>query len=418
VAEIVYATIEDDAEIVPPEMRCIWPGCTRRRAPERAAGSGRQKEYCLKADRPGSGGGPVHNARNRWVRLRNTGNAADDSTGADDPPRDTVTVRGAEAHASVRDKWPVSTATQRASELLDQAHRQHRAALTSLQAERELYQQLGEQFRVMSDPAALDLEIASIGLKAGRDVSQAGEEAARARRAQLQAERERDEALRLKEHADAAAEQFAADTEFAERVLAERTSEFERERDLLQRRVREAQEHADRVSAQAEAVKATAEAAAADARQQAREEIAAAQARADAQAERAQQQAAAVAADARRQIAETRDRAAAGVAAARAEAEQARADAQRARAEAETMREALRQARDDAQARIAAAETSVAVANARAAVVQAEIERLRDERTAELARLLAAHKAALDAERARAKRAEGELDALRADAGR
>ena len=71
-AEIVYATVEDDAETVPPELRCIWPGCPRRRSPGRAAGSGRQKEYCLKADRPEAGGGPVHNARNRWAWLRNT----------------------------------------------------------------------------------------------------------------------------------------------------------------------------------------------------------------------------------------------------------------------------------------------------------------------------------------------------------
>ena len=44
-AEIVYATVADDAETVPAELRCIWPGCTRRRAPGRAAGSGRQREY-------------------------------------------------------------------------------------------------------------------------------------------------------------------------------------------------------------------------------------------------------------------------------------------------------------------------------------------------------------------------------------
>ena len=77
------------------------------------------------------------------------------------------------------------------------------------------------------------------------------------------------------------------------------------------------------------------------------------------------------------------------------------------------MREALRQAADQARARIAAAEASAAAANARAAIIGAEIERLRGERAEELARLQAAHPAALDAERARAKRAEDELDALR-----
>ena len=55
---------------VPAEQRCAWPGCTRRRAAERTTGSGRQKEYCLQADPPEAGGGPVHNARNRWASLR------------------------------------------------------------------------------------------------------------------------------------------------------------------------------------------------------------------------------------------------------------------------------------------------------------------------------------------------------------
>jgi colicin import membrane protein len=410
-AEIVYATIEDDTETVPPDLRCIWPGCTRRRAPERAGGSGRQKEYCLKADRPENGGGPVHNARNRWAWRR----------GADsdliDVPAETAAVNGAETPAAVRDMWPVSAAKNRASELLEQARRQHAVALASLQSERELYQQLGEQLTVMSDPASLDLEITAIGLKAGRDVSQAGEEAARARRAQLQAERDRDQAIRLKEDADAAAEQFAADTELAERTLAERTSEFERERGLLLRRVGEAEDRADRVAAEAEAAKTAARAA-----------VAAATERADVQIERARQRAAeqvaAARADAERAQAESEraraaaDQASADAERARGDAERARADAERARGDAETLREALRQARDDAQARVAAAETSAAAANARATVIGAEIERLRTERAEELARLETAHRAALDAERARAKRAEDDLDALRADPGR
>ena len=74
--QIRYATAEDDAEDAPPGERCIWPGCRRRRAPGRAGGSGRQKEYCEKADRPaggtGPGGGPVHNARNRWAARERT----------------------------------------------------------------------------------------------------------------------------------------------------------------------------------------------------------------------------------------------------------------------------------------------------------------------------------------------------------
>ena len=416
-AEIVYATMADDAETVPAELRCIWPGCRRRRAPGRAAGSGRQREYCLKADRQEAGGGPVHNARNCWA-WRRTAGAADDGASGDGrgATAGAAAVDGGEAPPSVRDIWPVSSARQRAGELLEQAREQHAAALAALRAERELYEELGDQFRRMGDPATIDLEITSIGLKAGRDVSQAAEEAARARRAQLRADRERDEAVRLKEQADAAAEQFAADTEAAERALAQRTSEFERERDLLLRKAREAEERAARVTAEAGATAAAAQA-----------KAVAAEERADVRSERARRQAADAAAEARRQTAEARDQAAEQVTAARAdaerareeaarergEAERARADSERARADAEAIREALRQAGDHARAGIAAAEASAAAANARAAVIGAEVERLRGERAAELSRLQAAHQAALDAERARAKRAEDELDALR-----
>src|SRR5277367_482356 len=66
---------------VPAELRCVWPGCTRQRAAGRATGSGRQKEYCLQADPPESGGGPVHNARNRWASLRSAAIRAANSAG-------------------------------------------------------------------------------------------------------------------------------------------------------------------------------------------------------------------------------------------------------------------------------------------------------------------------------------------------
>ncbi|MGH3166489.1 MAG: hypothetical protein ACRDN0_11430, partial [Trebonia sp.] len=73
-----------------------------------------------------------------------------------------------------------------------------------------------------------------------------------------------------------------------------------------------------------------------------------------------------------------------------------------------------------AQARILAATSEAATANARAAAVESEtarlreeLSRLRDERAAEVARLESAHHSALAAERARADRAEAELDALR-----
>jgi hypothetical protein len=405
VTEIACATIEDDAESVPPDQQCIWPGCTRRRAPGRASGSGRQKEYCLKADRPENGGGPVHNARNRWAR-RGRDEASGEQPSAEQAPA-----------------WPVTTAKQRASELLEQARRQHASTLASLQAERELYAEVAGQFRMMSDPASLDLEITAVGLKAGRDISAAGEEVARAQRARLDAERERDEAIRLKNEADAAAEQFAEDTEAAEHALAERTGEFERERAELLARVREAGQRADRVRAEAEEAKAAAarqaeEAArrAEDAGRQAQEAIwqarervsaaeakadaaiQAAQARADTEIERARQQAAAAAADAKRQITAAREDAAGQIAAAHAQAEAARE-------EIETLR-----------AGIARAERTAAAADAQAAAVLAEIGRLREERARELTRLTEAHKEAIDAERARARRAEAELDALRSEA--
>src|SRR5215470_1135598 len=95
-ARVRYATTEDDAEAVPPDQRCIWPGCTRRRAAGRASGSGRQKEYCEKADRPEAGGGPgasggyEHNARNRWAlrnqELRDKGLREGRQAGPGEPP--------------------------------------------------------------------------------------------------------------------------------------------------------------------------------------------------------------------------------------------------------------------------------------------------------------------------------------------
>ena len=90
---IRYATPEDDAQDVPADERCIWPGCARRRAPGRSSGSGRQPEYCEKASRAEDGGGPEHNARNRWaLRERQRGRAAGDPGDAigpgEDGPRD------------------------------------------------------------------------------------------------------------------------------------------------------------------------------------------------------------------------------------------------------------------------------------------------------------------------------------------
>ncbi|HWG00372.1 MAG TPA: hypothetical protein VG164_00810 [Trebonia sp.] len=413
-----YATLEDDTEDVPPDEQCIWPGCTRRRAPGRAAGSGRQKEYCLRADRPETGGGPVHNARNRWAWRRREPAAGPSSDGAGEAGAD-----GGEPAGRVRDEWPVSTAKLRASELLDQARRQHAAALAAFTAERELYARVSEQFLRMADPASHDLEITAISLKAGRDISAAGEEVARAQRAQLTTERERDDALRRAAEADAAAEQFAEDTEAAERALAarsaefeqslaERAAEYERAREELLRQAGDAQERADRAAAAAGAAKTAAAEAIADA---------------TARANEAKESAA-------RQIAEAEARA--GDASARADAAAVRADAairtadERA-AVAERRASAADQRATAAERRVSAAEeraeTRVEQAAARAAAdiarhrdengqLRAEIGRLREERAAEVARLQAAHGEAITAERARAQRAEDELDALRGSA--
>src|SRR5262249_44831959 len=106
---------------------------------------------------------------------------------------------------------PLSTAKRRAAELLEQARRQHAAALAGLQAERELYQPIGAEPAALADPAALDLESATVAARAGRQLAQAEQDAADARRAQLAAERERDEAVRLRAAADDAAEQLSED---------------------------------------------------------------------------------------------------------------------------------------------------------------------------------------------------------------
>src|ERR1700733_12125263 len=213
-------------QAVPAEQRCVWPGCTRRRAAGRATGSGRQKEYRLQADPPEAGGSPVHNARNRWASLRSAANRAAQHPA--DSPEETrgdgaggigldfagsadvsaghpgTGTGGRESAGSVRDELLFSSTKKRASDLLEQARRQHAAATESLRAEHELYQRL----RALPDPPSLDLEIAAVASRAGASVAQAEEDAARARRAQLAAERERDDAARLRAHADSAPEQL------------------------------------------------------------------------------------------------------------------------------------------------------------------------------------------------------------------
>ena len=470
--------------------RCIWPGCTRTRAPGRASGSGRQKEYCLQADPPERGGGPVHNARNRWAALRNGstahrarhGTAApgdhdgddwDSFAAADGPhPLDGGAdeyaradagggtpgrfASGGQGHggsggsaASVREQSPFSSAKKRASDLLEQARRQHAAALAGLRAERELYQRVGEELASLADPAALDLEIATVAARAGRQMAQAEQDAADARRAQLAAERERDEAARLRAAADDAAEQLTEDATEAERVLAERTAEYECDLADLVGRARAAEEAVRAARDEAAAVRAAAEAAAQAARDQA-EQATAALAEALRGAEQSRERAG-------QEIARARDQAAAAVAAAeerarqqaaaaqaraddlvgharadaareRETARQARDEAARIRAEADAAREDARRAQADAEARTAAAQSDAATATARAGALEDELARLRAElglrdtaHAAELARLAAAHQAALDAERAlldaeraRARRAEDEIDAVRA----
>jgi hypothetical protein len=451
-------------QAVPAERRCAWPGCTRRRAAGRVTGSGRQKEYCLQADPPEAGGSPVHNARNRWASLRSAANrAAQHSADSAEDARGDVTqgigsdaagsadvsaghpgtgTGGGQSAGSVRDELLFSSTKKRASDLLEQARRQHAAATERLRAEHELYQRLGEQLTALADPATLDVELAAIASRAAASVAQAEEDAARARRAQLAAERERNDAVRLRAHADAAAEQLAADAEAAELALAERTAEFDLDRATFVARAREAEELADRSRAAAAEARSAAEAAearaasdVAQARNRATAEAASTQARADETIARARREAEDISAEARRQAAEqvvtTIDRAREQVEAAEARADaqaaQARRDVEAARRELGTAIADASAAIDRARAEAAAAgnasadaQASAATANAHSAAVaaqaqrlQAEIERLRGEHGAELARLDTAHQTALDAERARAKRAEAELDAVR-----
>src|SRR3984957_4958720 len=311
-------------QAAPAEQRCVWPGCTRPRAAGRATGSGRQKEYCLQADPPEAGGSPVHNARNRWAALRGAaspaahhpGGTAEDAGGtgpdAAGSALDPASHRGAgmgggESAGTVRDELIFSVTKKRASDLLEQARRQHAAAAENLRAERELYQRLGEQLSALAHPASLDLELAAIASRAGASVAQAEEDAARARRAQLAAERERDDAAALRAHADAAAEQLAADAEAAELALAERTAEFDLDRATFVARAREAEERADRSTAEAAEAQTAA---------------AAAEARATADVARALERASA-------EVAGVQSRAAAAIARPRQDAEDAMADARR-----------------------------------------------------------------------------------------
>jgi colicin import membrane protein len=416
----------------------------------------------------------VHNARNRWAALRSGtargpggGPAAPgyhdgdgrDSFAAESPhplnddaivasggtagglaPGDQGRGGGRGPAAPVREQSPFSSAKKRAGDLLEQARRQHAAALAGLRAERELYQRVGEELASLADPAALDLEIATVAARAGRQMAQAEQDAADARRAQLAAERERDEAARLRAAADDAAEQLTEDATEAERVLAERTAGFERDLADLVGRARAAEEAERAARDEGTAARAAAEASAAAARDRA-EQATAALADALRGAEQARERAA-------QEVARARDQAAAAVAAAeerarqQAAAAQARADelAVQARADAERERESARQARDEtarvrAEADVAReaarqAQAGAATAVARAGAAEDELARLRSElgrrdtaHAAELGRLAAAHQAALDAERAllgaeraRARRAEDELAATRSAA--
>jgi hypothetical protein len=449
-----FVGMSERAEAAAAEQRCAWPGCTRTRAAGRATGSGRQKEYCLQADPPEAGGGPVHNARNRWASLRSAAKraaqhpagGAEDSPGAGtrtDPAdasgrRSGAGIEGGESAGSVRDELVFSSAKKRASDLLEQARRQHAAAIESLRAERELYQRLGEQLTALADPASLDLEIAAIASRAGASVAQAEEDAARARRAQLAAERERDDAARLRAHADSAAEQLAADAEAAELALAERTAEFDLDRAAFVARAREAEEVANRFRAAAAEAQATAEVAEARAaaeviavREQASAEITNAHAQADEAIAGARREAEQAMAAARREAAE---QVAAAQARADAVTDQARRDAEAVRretaaaiADANAASERARAEAAAARQATAEAQANTATAGVRAAAAAAEVGRARDElgdlreemrrintaREAEVTRLTVAHQAALDAERGRAVRAETELDALR-----
>jgi hypothetical protein len=416
---------------VPAGQRCVWPGCTRQRAAGRVAGSGRQKEYCLQADPPEAGGGPVHNARNRWAALRSAAHrATQELAGNDDDPAGETAASGEQAGA-VPDRFTYSAAKQSASDLLEQARRQHAAAIASLRAERELYQRLSEQLAMLGDPASLDLEIAAIASRAGASVAQAEEETVRARRGQVAAERERDDAVRLRHHADTAAEQLAADAEAAEAALTERTAAFDRDRAILLDRARNAEDRADQDRADAAAATMAAEQAAADAvrdvghaREEAAAEVAGAQARADEAIAQAQREAEESSAQARREAAE-QVMAAIDRARQQAEAAEARADAQsdQARRDVDAARREAAAARDASAAAVAGAATASARADAGAAEAErardeiarlrAEMHRMEAAREAEVARLTAAHRVALDAERARAMRAETELDLLR-----
>jgi colicin import membrane protein len=385
----------------------------------------------------------VHNARNRWAALRadaGLGTSGRDGAGTSQAAKSAGPGDGLAQSADKTEHAtagegpaPFSSAKRRADELLAHARRQHAAALAGLRAELDLYEKAGAKLAALADPAALDLEIATIAARAGRQVAQAEQEAADARHATLAAQRERDEAVRLREAADDAAEQLEQDTAAAERILAERTEGFERDLADLVSRTRAAEEaqraaQKDAAVAKAEADKqiaaarAQANAQVAAARDQARREAAEAHSRADALAAVARQEAARTVAEAKEQAARERELLTERASAAQAGADRARADAAHARRSADDARQEARAAqgeRDAAQAAATAATATAATASARVYAVAAELtyarnelSRLRETHASELARLAAANDALLKAERTRADGAETHLATL------
>src|SRR6202046_5656764 len=162
-------------QAVPAEQRCVWPGCTRRPAAGGAGGAGPQKGDCLQPAPPEAGGSPVHNARNRWASLRSAANRAaqypadraedadgDGTQGIESDGAGSADVSaghqgtgtgGGQSVGSVRDELLFSSTKKRASDLLEQARRQHAAATESLRAEHELYQRLRPQPTALAAPA-------------------------------------------------------------------------------------------------------------------------------------------------------------------------------------------------------------------------------------------------------------------------
>ncbi|MER5322275.1 hypothetical protein [Streptosporangium roseum] len=220
----------------PRTASCIWPtGCTRTPAKGKTEGSGRRKEYCEQADQPG---GTVHNARNRWAAQQ-----AGRLPAAPSP--------GEELPAEVPGR-PVATSRVRAAALLDASRSAANNALTAMGEVHARFAALRQELADLTDPAAAETELETIGAEAEQRIAEARAEAGEAERRRLAAERALAEATADRDRAHDAAAEALADAERAESAAAGLRGELAEVRRAAEQDVAEARQRVDAVAADAE----------------------------------------------------------------------------------------------------------------------------------------------------------------------